>query len=373
MKFSGISVATAALGLALAVIPISVGAKEVRIAMGASGDGALQKAQRLFAQKIEEKTGGAYTGRTFEGTLLNYTEMAQGVATGVVEVGYWPPAYVPGEFPVTNYATNITATIVEPVVVGAALSEFILTCAPCIEEYRRKNQVFMGFAVVSPYVFMTKDLVEDVTDLKGMRIRGFSAFNKLVGMWGAAAIAVPVSEVYQAFATGHLAGNIHLWDIIDTYSLGDNVEYVYDAPIGIYAGNAMFNTNLDFWRSLSEEDKRHFFTSAGESLAYATVMYLQNNKALQADADKLKVQEVPTPPSILAVIEEFQANNITDVIASARTDDAIPGSDEIGERVLALIEKWRGLVAEIDATDVDAVAALYRSELFDKIDLSTLE
>lgn len=373
MRVLGTAVATATLGLALALMPMVSEAKEIRIAMGASGDGALQKAQRLFAQKIEEKTGGAYTGRTFEGTLLNYTEMAQGVATGVVEVGYWPPAYVPGEFPLTNYATNIVATIVEPVAVGAALSEFVLTCAPCIEEFRRKNQVFQGFSVVSPYVFMTNERVNDLSDLKGMRIRGFSAFNKLVGQWEAAAIAVPVSEVYQAMATGALQGNIHLWDIIDTYSLGDSVDYVYDMPIGLYGGNAMFNTNMDFWKSLSDEDKRNFFSAAGESLAYATVMYQENNKTLMANEEELKVQQVETPPSIRASIQTFRDNNVREVIEAARSDPALPNSDEMAERLLGLVEKWRGLVAGIDATDVEAVAALYRSELFDKIDLSTLE
>ena len=45
----------------------------------------------------------------------------------------------------------------------------------------------------------------------------------------------------------------------------------------------------------------------------------------------------------------------------------------MGEQVVALIEKWRGLVEGIDDTDVDAVAKLYRDQLFDKIDLSTLE
>jgi TRAP-type transport system periplasmic protein len=370
--FSKVAVLTA-IGLAHFLAPVVSEAKEVRIAMGAAGDGALQKAQRLFAQKIEERTNGEYTGRTFEGTLLNYVEMAQGVAAGVVEIGYWPPAYLPGEFPLTNFATNIGATIVEPVAVGAALSEFIMTCAPCVEEFRRKNQVFQGFSVVSPYIFMTKKRVNDVSDLKGMRIRGFSAFNKLVGQWGAVAVAVPVGEVYQALSTGQLEGNIHLWDIIDTYSLGDVIDYVYDMPIGIYAGNAMFNTNRDFWMSLSEEHKRAFFNSAGDSLAYATVMYLKNNVVLAGNAKKLKVEEVETPASIRTSIETFQSNNVKEVIEAARSDAAIPNSDQMAERVLALIDKWRDLVAGIDAKDVDAVAALYRKELFDKIDLSTLE
>jgi TRAP-type C4-dicarboxylate transport system substrate-binding protein len=111
-----------------------------------------------------------------------------------------------------------------------------------------------------------------------MRIRGFGAFNQPVGQMDAAAVSVPVGEVYNALSTGILEANIHLWDIINTYSLGDSIGYVYDTPIGIYGGNAMFNTNLDFWKSLSEDHKRAFFTSAGDSLAYATVMYIENNK-----------------------------------------------------------------------------------------------
>ncbi|MDC0043247.1 hypothetical protein OAJ10_05765 [Paracoccaceae bacterium] len=364
---------TFALATALSIAATAGLTKEVRIAMGASGDGALQKAQRLFAAKIEESTGGEYTGRTFEGTLLNYAELPQGVATGVVDVGYWPAAYVPGEFPVTNYASNIVATIVEPVAVGGALSEFIFNCDSCIEEFRRKNQVNTGFAVVAPYIFMTKEKVNDVSDLKGMRVRGFSAFNKLVGQWGGVAVAVPVGEVYQALATGHLEANIHLWDIIDTYSLGDNVDYVYDAPIGIYGGNSMFNINRDFWMTLSDQNKRHFFNAAADSLAYATVMYEANNRNLIASASELGVELLETPASIRDSINSFRDNNVKEVIAAAASDEKIPDSAELGATLLALIDKWRGLAAGIDQTDPDAVAALYRKELFDNINLKTLE
>ncbi len=363
----------AALGLVTTFAAPSAEAREVRIAMGASGDGALQRAQRLFAEKIEEKTGGEYTGRTFEGTLLSYAELPQGVATGVVEVGYWPAAYVPGEFPVTNYASNIVATIVEPVVIGGALSEFVFNCDACIEEFRRKNQVNTGFAVVSPYIFMTQEKVEDVSDLKGMRIRGFSAFNKLVGQWDAVAVAVPVGEVYQALATGHLEANIHLWDIVDTYSLGDNVSYVYDEPIGIYGGNSMFNINRDFWMSMSAENKRHFFTAAADALAYATVKYQENNRNIIARAGELGVEEVATPASIKASIASFRDNNIKEVIAAGIEDSAIPDAEALGNELLSLIEKWRGLAADIDTTDPEAVAKLYREQLYDGVDLSTLE
>jgi hypothetical protein len=102
-------------------------------------------------------------------------------------------------------------------------------------------------------------------------------------------------------------------------------------------------------------------------------MYIENNKKLIANAKGLKVEHVKTPASIHAVIESFKANNVIETIEAAKTDKNITNGGEMGEQVVALIEKWRGLVGGIDETNVDAVAKLYRDQLFDKIDLSTLE
>lgn len=373
MRNVKLAFAAAALGAAAMLAPISAQAEEVRIVMGASGDGALQRGMNLFAEKIEEGTGGAYTGKVFAGTLLSYAETTEGLTNGTAQIGYMVPAYVRGEFPLTNYAIDIVATIVEPVVVGGAMTEFIFTCEPCLAEFKRRNQAFTGFAVVSSYVLMSQKLLEDVSDLKGMKIRGFSAFNKLVGQWDASAISVNVGEVYEALSSGRLEGNIHLWDIIKSYSLGDHVEYVYDAPIGIYGGNSMFNINLDFWKSLSQENKRVFLNAANDALAYATVEYTANDRKLADNAAELNVKEVATPASIAESIDLFRENNIKEVIVSAESDDTIPDAKEHGDRLLALIEKWRGLVAGIDRKNVGAVAKLYQEQIYDKVDLSTLE
>ena len=61
------------------------------------------------------------------------------------------------------------------------------------------------------------------------------------------------------------------------------------------------------------------------------------------------------------------------MIAAAQDDDTIPDAKEHGDRLLALLDKWRGLVKGIDKTDVDAVAKLYQEQIYDGIDLSTLE
>ena len=135
----------------------------------------------------------------------------------------------------------------------------------------------------------------------------------------------------------------------------------------------MFNINRDFWMTLSDQNKRHFFNAAADSLAYATVMYEANNRNLIASASELGVELLETPASIRDSINSFRDNNVKEVIAAAASDDKIPNSAELGATLLALIDKWRDLAAGIDQTDPDAVAALYRKELFDNINLKTLE
>ena len=40
--------------------------------------------------------------------------------------------------------------------------------------------------------------------------------------------------------------------------------------------------------------------------------------------------------------------------------------------MLELIAKWEGLLAGIDASDIDAVAELYNAEIFSKVDAAVL-
>jgi hypothetical protein len=50
------------------------------------------------------------------------------------------------------------------------------------------------------------------------------------------------------------------------------------------------------------------------------------------------------------------------------------GIEDAGKRIdtfQGLIEKWRGLIAEVDKADVEAVTALYKREIWDKIDAET--
>src|SRR6056297_3622418 len=90
---SGVAVAAA-----LATTPAA--AKEVRIVIGAGGDGALQQGMDFFAGTLEEKTGGDLTGRVFKGALLPYAETPKGLSEGVADVAHGAAAYRRGDCPI---------------------------------------------------------------------------------------------------------------------------------------------------------------------------------------------------------------------------------------------------------------------------------
>ena len=187
--------AVCALG-ALAAAPAS--AKELRIVIGAPGESSLQQAMRMFAEKIEENTGGEYTGKTYEGTLLSYAESTAGVRDGIADVAYTVPAYTRAEFPNTNLVVDMATASDDPVVMAAASTEFMYTCEPCMKEYRDQNTVFLGFAVIGPYYLMSVDKITEMSDFQGKTLRGFGPFGRWVDAMGATSVVIGATDIFEA-------------------------------------------------------------------------------------------------------------------------------------------------------------------------------
>lgn len=374
MKTIRHSIAAAALaGFATALTVPAAVAGEVRIVVGQPGDGPFQAGVEKFAAAIEEKTSGEYTGTVYKGSLLSYPETLEGLASGVADVGFLVPIYHRGEFPTVSYLTDIVTTIVEPTVLGGAMSEFIFTCDECLNEYKVQNQVFTGVAINGPYRLMVTKEISDVEELKGTKIRGVGAFNRLIDSWGATSVSLTANDIHEALSRGQLDGDIHIWNVVNKLSLGDYVEAVYDLPIGLYAGCTPFDTNLDFWRSLSEGNQRKFLEAAAEATAFTTIAYFSNEEALAAKADELNVKNISPPETLHKSITDFQAENIKFVINQAVESGEIPDAQAKADRMMELIEKWRGLLADVDKRDAVAVAAVYKAELYDGLDLSKLQ
>ena len=69
-------------------------------------------------------------------------------------------------------------------------------------------------------------------------------------------------------------------------------------------------------------------------------------------------------------LAEFVVADEATLIANAK-DRGVKDPEAILTAFKALVDKWDGLLAKVDTTDVDALAALARSEIYDKLDETT--
>ena len=368
----GLAAAPLAMAATLVAAPTPSEARELRIATGTASKNALNRQMDRFAELVEEGTEGAYTGKTYPGTLVSFAEMINAVRDGIVDVGYIVTVYDRAGFPYTNLLTELSTLSTDPVVMGAAMNDYMFGCAECLAEAKAKNQVFLGFVPAGPYYLMSRGKVASQADFEGMTIRGLGPFGRWVEAMGGKAVVIPSGDIYEALNQGSLDGNTQGLDTLVNLSYGEIVDYVLDLPIGLFHGSAPFQVNRDLWAELSAEQKRVFAEAAGASLALSTVGYFQENDRYREHPEDAGVEMVAPDAALLAATEAFRQSDLETVVQTARDTLGIEDADARIARMQELIAKWTGIFEGVDVSDVDAVAEIYVRELFSKIDVSAL-
>ncbi len=347
-------------------------AEELRIAIGLTGDNGLVRGMYRFADEIETRTDGRYTGKVFELSLLNFAESMTGVRDGIADVGYVVPAYHRGEFPYFNMLVDFATAGVNPVAIAGAANEYLVNCVKCMDEYKAQNQVFLGTSVIGPYYMMSVDKLTSLSDFQGKKIRGFGPFGRWVEAMGATAVVIGANDIYEAISQGQLDGNTHTVDVLKSLSIGEVTDYVLDAPIGVYIGNSMFNLNRDVWNDLTEEDKKAFVMAGGAAIAWTTAQYWNENQALLEDPGQMGVEVVQPEADVQQATQTFREGDLATVATLNKEKFGIEDADEQLALINGLVEKWVKLTTDIDVNDKAAVIDLFAKEIFSKVDPTEL-
>ncbi len=84
--------------------------------------------------------------RVLPASLLNLVQTFGGMKDGVVDGGYLVLNYFPSELPEATQPIELAMLGKNPYAMAGAMSEYILTCDPCIQERLNNNQVPLGNA-----------------------------------------------------------------------------------------------------------------------------------------------------------------------------------------------------------------------------------
>ncbi|MCE2523774.1 MAG: TRAP transporter substrate-binding protein [Rhodobacteraceae bacterium] len=254
------------LGTAAAVaVGTMVQADELKLAHFSSTKYHLHNEMFLpLAEQIAAATGNATTIRVYPGGELGAGPVKQydRVLDGVADIVYALPGYTASQFKKT-LLVELPGVVPGDADITAEIWEDI---AMLDEEFQRTK--LLGIWTSAPgKLLMHEKKIESMSDLAGLKIRVPSKnTGRVVEAWGATAVSMPITQVYQSMETGVVDGVLVDTSVLSSFKLGEVTKYVTQGMVGT---NSMFMLvmNRDSWDALDADTQAAFEDMTGAELS----------------------------------------------------------------------------------------------------------
>ena len=326
-----------------------------------------------WAEAIDTASNGRLKATVYAGTvLLPPRSGMSGVRDGIAEVGYHAGTYTPAELPISNAIQELGFNYEDPLVMMVAATDFNMTNEDAIAQWKKAGVIYGGGYSTPPYNLMCSVPVKSMADLKGKRLRtAGAALSRWAESVGAVPVNVPSSEMYQGVEKGTLDCAVNVASDLKSRSLWDVAKHTTMASLGMYWSGPMWAYNVDFWKNMSEEDRRIFFDSHATALAKLYVGYAAAIDIALGEAKDHGVTVYEPDDEVRTSISEFAQSNLSNVQDTAREKHGIEDPETLFSKFDESVTKWKNLFADVDRSNADAIAAIIKSELYDKLDAAT--
>lgn len=273
-----------------------------------------------LAEKISEATGGETTIRVHPAGELGAGPVKQydRVLDGVADIVYALPGYTASQF-------KKTLLVELPGVVpgNEDITRKMWNNIDVIGDEFRRTKLLGLWSAEPAKLLMADKKIEKMSDLAGLKIRVPSKnTGRVIEAWGATAVSMPITQVYQSLETGVVDGVLVDTSVLTSFKLGEVVKYV---TTGMDGSNSLFMLvmNRDSWEGLDAETQAKLTAMTGAELSQGghVTMSTSGVKALEkweADGGEVinlspeRAAEFDAASSALstALIAELEADGI---------------------------------------------------------------
>lgn len=188
-----------------------------------------------FAERLAEKTDGELTGNLLGTEVANIGNMRNALRSGMVEVGLFLPAYFPADLPEFNLVGDLALLGTNPHAMGAAMTEYIVTCGECQQELKKLGIVYTSSHASDLYRILSTEPASSLDDLQGLRMRvGGPQYSRWAEAMGISPASIPVGEQYEALSQGVIEGTIASVADIISFRLDDVLNHITDIQLGTF-------------------------------------------------------------------------------------------------------------------------------------------
>lgn len=352
----------------------ALAAKEVKVSVGVGGKHpTVSHGWEPYVKAVEEATGGSLKFRLFlAGSLLPLKATLTGVRDGVADVGLMVLHYYPAELPHAKLVGDLALLGTDNAAMAGATSEFnLLRCSECQSEFIGQRQVYLGGYASTPFRLISKGKISTLDELKGKKVRvSGAAWTRWLANFGAIPVPMPANEMFEGLSQGVINGAIQSPGALRSYSLWDVADSITMIPLGTAHSLSLMGYNQGFWRDLTVAERTVLIDKAALNITGTVGRYEELDQAVLKVAGEHGVTVHQPAAEMVAGSKEFAEKDLATVAKESEEKYKIKNARAKIDTYVALVRKWEKLVAPV-RNDPAKLEALYKRELFDKLDPKT--
>jgi TRAP-type transport system periplasmic protein len=323
---------------------------------------------RYFQDVERDSKGTLKFEYHFGSSLLSGKDIPGGVRDGIADAGYFVGAYIPTEMPVDNFLAEFSLLNDEPLVMTAVLNELeLFNCPQCTEEFKKFNTRFLATYALTPYVYHCRTEMKKLSDFKGKRVRGISAYADLARALGAVPVNVSPDEGYEALDRGIIDCALHSIAAQKARSYGEAAKFVLLDPLGGFLGAALFDLRIDKWNALTVDQRKAIVTNLPQLVTDSIFNYIHEDEEVVTEYTKKGTKFYKGDAEFGAFIKDF-AKKYTATAVEKGAKVGVKDPEKIAAELSRLAEKWRGLL-EKNGRDPATFKRLLWEEIYAKVDV----
>jgi TRAP-type C4-dicarboxylate transport system substrate-binding protein len=205
-----------------------------------------------WCKEVEKRTNGKVKVNHHPGaTLTTPPQTYDSILSGVIDVGLCVLGYTMGKFPlseVVSYPLGVPSGSMATRLVNEYYAQF--------KPAEFNNVKVMYFQANGPGIIHTRKPVNKMEDMKGLKIRTFGPTSAFISNLGAAPVAMPMGDSYDAISRGVVDGIYVPYEALIGWKLGEVVKYTTENFGSAYSGVQMVAMNKDKWNSLPPDAQK---------------------------------------------------------------------------------------------------------------------
>jgi TRAP-type C4-dicarboxylate transport system substrate-binding protein len=321
---------------------------------------------------LPEESAGRLGGTMVGPEVVNLVQMKDALQSQIAEVGNLLPLFFPADLPNMALAGELSLTSSNSQAAAAAMTEWVVTCAPCQQEMRNFGVVYLGSGASDGYEILSTKPVRTAEDLKGLRLRsGGAPWARFAENFGAVPAQIQVNDQFEAMSQGVIDGTMASIADLVSFRLVELVKHVTLMPMGLYQSTSNFATANAAWDSLSPEDRAAMVRAANRANADFTNRWGRDMPIeAEAAARAAGIEIIEADASLVEAVRAFAA---TEYETAARVAQERFGFTDAADRVARfrdLYTKWDAIANEVNS-DPAAMAERVYAEVWSKVDLAT--